>query len=107
MFLVGPYGFLRPCSRKCVRPSYGDFPNSLTMKVRAGPYWPYDNVRYGPSLFPSWHMMRALLPWARNQRQKTRSVIYKTDVELGSDYKRHVFQAACMSKLLVIVMTLN
>ena len=107
MFLAGPYGFFRPCLRKCVRPSYGDFPISLTMIVCAGPYWPYDNVSYGSSLFPSWHMICALLARARNQRQKTSFVIYKTDVELGSDDKRNVFQAACMSKLLVIVMTLN
>ena len=41
-FVVGPYGFFRPCSRKCVRPSYRTFVNGFAKKALAGPYGSYD-----------------------------------------------------------------
>ena len=40
--LTGPDGFFQPCSRHCVRISYGDFLNSLAMEARAGQYGSYD-----------------------------------------------------------------
>ena len=42
-FVVGPYGFFRPRSRKCVWPSYGTFVNGFAKKALAGPYGSYDN----------------------------------------------------------------
>ena len=42
-FVVGQYGFFRPRSRKCVRPSYGTFINGFAKKALAGPYGSYDN----------------------------------------------------------------
>ena len=41
---VGPYGFFRPRSRKCIRPSYGTFINGFAKKALAGPYGSYDNI---------------------------------------------------------------
>ena len=46
LFLEGPDGFFRPCSRHRVRASYGDFLNSFAMKARAGPYGSYDKYNY-------------------------------------------------------------
>ena len=40
--VVGPYGFFRPRSRKCVRPSYRIFINGFAKKALAGPYGSYD-----------------------------------------------------------------
>ena len=43
-FVVGPYAFFRPPSRKCVRPSYGTFINGFVQKAFAGPYGSYDKI---------------------------------------------------------------
>ena len=45
-FVVKTYGFFRPCSRKCVRPSYGTFINGFAKKAPAGPYGSYDKTEY-------------------------------------------------------------
>ena len=46
-FCNRPYGFFRPRSRKCVRPSYGTFINGFAKKALAGPYGSYDKWLYG------------------------------------------------------------
>ena len=43
-FVVGPYGFFRHCSRKCVRPLYGTFIDGFAKKALTGPYRSYDNT---------------------------------------------------------------
>ena len=43
-FVIGPYGFFRPRSRKYVRPSYGTFINGFAKKALAGPYGSYDSI---------------------------------------------------------------
>ena len=45
-FVVGPYGFFQPRSRKCVRFSYGTFINGFAKKALAEPYGSYDNKVY-------------------------------------------------------------
>ena len=42
-FVVGPYGFFWPRSRKRVRPPYGTFINGFAKKTLARPYGSYDN----------------------------------------------------------------
>ena len=55
-FVVGPYGFFRPRSRKCVRPSYGTFVNGFGKKALAGPYGSYDNCE----IIAWWHKIGVL-----------------------------------------------
>ena len=51
-FCSRPYGFFRPCSRKCVRPSYGTIIDGFAKKVPAGPYWSYDKHYYQKQHIP-------------------------------------------------------
>ena len=54
---------------------YNKYLTNLVFSVRT--------VSYGSSFFPLRFMARALRAWAINQREKTRSVTYGTDLELS------------------------
>ena len=52
-FVVGPRGFFRPCSHKCVGLSYGTFINGFAKKVLTGLYGSYDKIIYWGDLIES------------------------------------------------------